>query len=173
MMNPNIKKPRDGSLGRRFRSLLLLAAVCSAASAVEAGLSSELAALKKIAKRDASGRQIVTFEPFTKALPGDEIVYRISYLYTGSGAASNVQISGLVPEHMILLEGTEIEAGAVARYSVDGGSTFSALESLAVELEDGSFRPATLDDVDALRWTLDDSLAPDESGTIEYSVKLK
>ncbi len=98
-------------------------------------------------------------------LPGDEVIYTITYRNIGEKEATDVVISNPIPEHMIYIAGTALGDGTDIIYSVDG-SHFGTADKLKVELPlpDGGERPATAQDYSHIRWILKMPVAPGKTG---------
>lgn len=106
--------------------------------------------------------------PVARVVPGDEVVYEITYKNQATEAATGVAIDNPVPEAVTFLQATN----PPSEVSVDKGETFGNLGDLRVEGEDGQVRPARPADITHLRWTIA-TLAPGAEGAIRYRVRVK
>ena len=138
-----------------------------------ATIETRLDAEKKLITTNELGAEETRYVPFKLVTPGEEIRYRISYSNLGNEAATSISIQGKVPEEMsLIIESVETPL-AKASFSVDQGLSFGPLESLIVKNEDNSTRPARIDDIDTISWTLSSPLNPGETGEIYYSLILE
>ena len=82
------------------------------------------------------------------AVPGDVVVYEISYANKGGEAANDLAINNPVPAEVAFVEA--VNPPSVV--SVDKGKQFGPLGDLRVEGPDGQLRPAQPADITNLRW---------------------
>jgi len=107
-------------------------------------------------------------------LPGDEVIYTITYRNIGEEEATNVVITNPIPQHMIYKAGTALGDGTEIVYSVDG-SHFDLADKLKVKLPlpDAGERPATVQDYSHIRWILKTPVAPGKTGEVSYRARLE
>ncbi|QLC21711.1 DUF11 domain-containing protein [Parasphingopyxis sp. CP4] len=110
------------------------------------------------------GNVTVTLEEPTRVVPGDALVFVLTYENTGADAAENFVVTNPMPEAVVFVEA--IDAGAV--YSVDGGNNFGALTELRVASDGGVERDAQPVDVTHIRWTLTEPIAAGASGQLRF-----
>lgn len=107
-----------------------------------------------------------------KMLPGDEVLYTLSYLNKTARPADNVVITNPVPMHTRYKGSSAAGEGADIVYSVDGGKSFAAPDRLTVTVKDKTgkeiVRPATAEDYTHIRWRLKQSVAPGKSGSVQF-----
>jgi uncharacterized repeat protein (TIGR01451 family) len=99
--------------------------------------------------------------PVEVALPGDEVVYTVTFSNVSKQPADNIRITNPIPSEMRYLANTAFGPGSNVLYSVDGGLTYGAPKELTVMADDGSQRAADASDYTHIRWVLD---APLDSG---------
>lgn len=159
----------------RPRQSLLLCLVFLASSAVvpaAEAVSTTLSAVKRVYQKN--GDQLVEkYVPFTKALPGDLVIYTIEYANTGDAPATNLTITLPVPAEMTYVGGSAEHPDASLTCSVDGAQTFDRLENLSLTNAAGLTRPARAEDVTALRWLRTQPLNAGASARLQYSAILK
>ena len=97
-------------------------------------------------------------------VPGDTLIFVLTYENTGSEPAENFVVTNPMPEAVVFVEA--IDSGAI--YSVDGGTTFGALETLRVASDSGVERDAQAVDVTHIRWTLSAPIAAGASGQLRF-----
>lgn len=146
------------------------AAICFAAlaaTATAADLTAVQTVQKVIQTVDESGAMIETLEDAVTVAPGDTVVYSLEYAYTGDEAAEGVTLTMPVPEEVVLLEGSEMKAGTVVTYSIDGGETFSSRDALVVGAGEES-RAAMADEITHVKWMFEDDVPAGSEGAISF-----
>lgn len=137
----------------------------------EVTLKSE--AFREVEVTDAKGKKIKKLEAVERAVPGQEIIYVLSYRNTGKQPANNVVLSNPLPEALSYRVGSAKGNNTRIEFSIDGGKQFAALETLTVKNEDGTVRAAKGSDVTNIRWTLTTNIKPGAEGNVTYRAVLK
>ena len=132
------------------------------------GVEIGTAAFQEVEVKADDGTTSKKLVPAARVVPGDEVVYEITYSNKGSEPATGVAIDNPVPPAVTFVQSTNPPTAV----SVDLGKTFGNLGDLVVEGPDGQVRPAQPSDITHLRWTIV-SLAPGADGTIRYRVRVK
>lgn len=148
---------RTLSLRRIFMALPLLVTPVFAMAALE--LTTEAFHEVEVVNKD--GRKDVKREPLRNAVPGQEVIYVITYRNSGSKPAEKVVINNPVPPELVFRAGSAEGAGTSSVVSVDGGKSFGVLSALRLAGADGKQRAAEAKDVTHVRWTV---LAPVRAG---------
>lgn len=117
----------------------------------------------------ADGDVVKKLVPVARVVPGDDVIYVISYSNKGENEATDVVIDNPIPDELTFVDDGKTPATSV---SVDNGKTFGALDALFVLGADGEPRPARTDDVTNLRWVLD-RLAPGTAGAVSFRARVK
>ena len=120
---------------------------------------------------DASGATQRELVEATTVVPGDSVVYTITFENTGDQAAENVTITNPVPANLTYEPGTAFGPGSEIQFSVDGGREYGAPEALTVT-EDGEVRTAQPEDYTHIRWVMSDDLAAGAQGVARFSARL-
>jgi len=149
-------------------ALLALPAAAMAADQVEL----KTASFKDVTKTGPDGKKVVVREPISKAAPGTEIIYVITYHNTSAGDVADVKVQNGVPKGLIFKVGSAEGAGTNIDYSVDGGQHFGALDTLKVTAPDGTTHLARGEDVTTIRWTLSAPLKGAAEGSVSYRALL-
>jgi len=163
---------------KRFSSIIIMFSVlCIIGSPVWAvGKSSialtSVAELEKEAFNE-EGMKVLKRVPAAKVIPGDEVIYTISYTNPGKENADNVLITNPIPEHMLYQKGSASGTGTSITFSVDGGKTYDLPEKLTVVNAEGKKVPAKPSDFTHIRWTLNQSVKPGEKGQVAYKALLE
>lgn len=116
---------------------------------------------KVMAVSGAAGEGITDLIPVATPLPGDEVVYTVTFTNLQPEAVENVRITSPIPGELRYIEDTAFGPGCQVLYSVDGGRTYGLPAELSVVAADGSPRVAKAADYTHIRWVLQ---APLESG---------
>ncbi len=110
--------------------------------------------------------------PPVKIVPGDEVVYTVTYANKTGKPADRVVVTNPVPQHTRYKDGTAAGNGTDIAFSVDGGKTFATPDKLTVTAADKSgkaiVRPATAQDYTHIRWVIKQSVAPGQSGFVTF-----
>jgi len=140
------------------------------AHAVEIKVTAEV----EIKVKAADGSEEVKLVPATKVPPGDMVIYTLHATNTGEKPAADVVMTDPIPEHMEYVDGSvTVDGGAKVTFSVDGGKTFAAKESLKVRGEDGAMRAALPADFTHIRWQLAKPLAPGEARAVSFRARVE
>jgi len=159
-----------------YKKILFLIVVVFGATALSAQQGS--LELKTIAEKqeivvDAEGNRKTRLVPVATAVPGDEIVYTITFTNISDEAADNVRVTNPIPEQMAFIPGTAFGPGADVMFSVDGGATFAVPEELTIDDPEAGPRVAASDEYTHVRWTLKTSLDAGARGFARYRAKLR
>ena len=119
------------------------------------------------------GSEVVRIENASRVIPGTEVIYTITAKNAGSQPADSVIVTNPVPLQTRYVEGSAAGANTDITFSVDGGQSWGAAQSLTVTDENGNERAATADDYTHVRWTLQAELAPDRQVPVWYRVQVK
>lgn len=92
--------------------------------------------------------------PVDVALPGDEVVYTVSFTNVSKQPADDIRITNPIPSEMRYLASSAFGPGSEVLYSVDGGFSYGAPKELKVKADDGSQRAADAADYTHIRWVL-------------------
>ena len=106
-----------------------------------------------------------------KVIPGDSVVYTITFENVSDESADHVTITNPVPQYLSYVQGSAFGPGAVIEFSVDGGQQYDAADALFVA-DNGEIRPATADDYTHIRWVLQDELAAGAQGMARFRARL-
>lgn len=147
----------------------LLAMSVHALAAIE--LKNE--ALREVETVDKDGKKIKELKTVERAVPGQEVIYVLTYKNTDKKPATNVVISNPVPKELTYVAGSETGKNARFEVSVDGGKKFATLDKLTIKTADGKLRPAMAADVTNLRWSVTEPVKAGAEGKVSYRTLLK
>lgn len=121
---------------------------------------------------EEKGVKIKKAVPPQRMVPGDEVLYTVTYANKTAKPAERVIITNPVPRHTRYKEGSAAGEGTDITFSVDGGKTFAPRGRLTVSEKDKSgkeaARPATAQDYTHIRWTLKENVAPGRTGAVTF-----
>ena len=146
-----------------------LSAIASTAAVAAGPLQVVSKILAEQRTRAIDGTTSVTLVPAKKAVPGDHMVFVLTYRNTGRQPIGGLVLDNPVPRG-IAYRGPAVNSPA-PEVSVDG-RTFGALATLRVGTPAGA-RAASPDDVTAVRWRLAAPLAAGAQGQFAFQAVLR
>ncbi len=153
--------------------ILLLMATSFSANAQEQGhLNVTTVVQKEQVTVNAAGeteRQLVAADT---VVPGEVVIYTITFQNISDEPAENVVITNPIAETLTYVDGSVFGPGTDIQFSVDGGQNFANRDALTVD-EDGSVRPAEARDFTHIRWVMQTELAAGAQGLARFSAVLK
>jgi uncharacterized repeat protein (TIGR01451 family) len=107
--------------------------------------------------------------------PGEEIIYTLSYVNSGTEAAKDVNISDPIPAGTAYIPGSASEVGDLA-FSIDKGKSYKKPTLLTYESKGGDGqmqkRVASPEDYTDIRWRIP-SVPAGGKGSVNFKVKVK
>ncbi len=104
-------------------------------------------------------------------VPGDVVVYTITFTNTSDQTAENIVITNPISGELTYVEGSAFGPGTSIEFSVDGGQTFAAAGDLTVT-EDGEVRAARAADFTHIRWVMQNELQAGAQGLARFRARL-
>lgn len=160
-----------GNIMIKKLALLLLVAASSSAWA-QGTLDVNTTVQKETVVVTEEGEEVRELVPAETVIPGERVVYTITFRNTGAEPADNVIITNPISENLTYVAESAFGPGMVLEFSVDGGETFAAADDLTIE-EDGESRPASAEDYTHIRWVMQDDLASGAQGMARFTAQLK
>lgn len=120
---------------------------------------------------DDAGKRSTQLVDASKVVPGDEVIYTVTFSNIGDEPAENVVITNPLPEQLTYVDGSAFGPGAEIVFSVDGGKTFGNRADLVVT-EDGVPRSATADDFTHIRWVMANDIPAGSQGMPRFRARL-
>jgi uncharacterized repeat protein (TIGR01451 family) len=127
---------------------------------------------KEVVVRNADGTESASRMPADVVVPGERVVYTVSFTNDDVQPAQNFVMTQPVPEEVTYIEGSAEKPGAELSVSTDGGNSFSP-RGAATVLRDGERVRATASDITHLRWKIVTPLAPGGNDSVAYKAVLK
>lgn len=104
-------------------------------------------------------------------VPGDRVVYTITFRNVGDEPADGVIITNPIDDNLTYVDGSAFGPGMDIQFSVDGGVVFAPADDLTVT-EDGIERPAVAADFTHVRWVMQNELAVGAQGIARFTAVL-
>ncbi len=158
-----------------IRRLQAALAATLLACAMNATAQSQLEIRTEVQKEDVvtaeDGSERVELVEAETVLPGEEVIYTVTFANTSDDVADNVVITNPLPAELTYVDGTAGGEGTRVQFSADGGVTFAQAAELRVS-DNGGERRASPDEFTHIRWVLDAALLPGETGTATFRARL-
>lgn len=126
---------------------------------------------KVVEKTDTNGSVKQEWQAPQNMVPGSVVGYRIEIKNSGKEAAKDLIINNPIPANTTYIADSARGADASIDYSVDGGKHYAQPAELFV-IKNGKKVQASVVDYTHIRWTFNKALAPKNSTTAQYTVKL-
>ncbi len=104
-------------------------------------------------------------------VPGDDLVYTITFQNISDETAENVVITNPIAESLTYVNGSAFGPGALIEFSVDGGQSFDSADALIIAANDGT-RPAEPADFTHVRWTMQNDIESGAQGLAQFRARL-
>lgn len=154
-------------------ALVLALAAPLALAAQEGSIVVKTVAEKEQVVTLPDGKKQTRLVPAQPVVPGEEVIYTVTFQNVGQDAATDVAVVNPVPEHTTYVAGSAGGPGTEVAFSVDGGRSWGAPEQLKVRGADGAERAATPADYTHVRWVLKNPLTPGAVAFARYRVVVK
>lgn len=157
-----------------LRAIFITSAmVLMAAAPTASALTATQSVFKEIVKTNAAGEQSYERVDANTIIPGDRVIYALSYANDAAEAADDIVLTMPIPEVINYIDGSANTDVANILYSVDGGASFGARTVLMVLGDNGVMRPASSEDITHIRWSLTEPISPGEQGELSFTGLLK
>jgi len=156
------------------KSVLIIAAMLAALPAMsqEAGhLNVRTVVQKEEVTVNDSGETERRLVPASTVVPGDDVVYTITFTNTSDETADNIVITNPLAGELTYVDGSAFGPGSSIEFSVDGGVSYGAASELTVT-EDGAARPARPTDFTHIRWVMQHELQAGAQGLARFRARL-
>lgn len=159
------------TLVKTLATICLCTAVGSALAQDAGHLNIQTVVQKEEVTVDDAGNKHTRLVEASTVVPGDEVVYTVSFSNVGEDPAENVVITNPLPQQLSYVEGSAFGPGAEVQFSVDGGVNFAEPDELLIS-ENGSERPARGDDFTHIRWVMNNIIEPGAQGMAQFRARL-
>ncbi len=154
------------------KPMLAIIAVLASTTALAQQLDVRTVAQKEETVASADGAVETRLVAAERVIPGDKVVYTITFTNEGDEAADDVVVTNPIDPSLSYIAGSAFGAGMTIEFSVDGGQRFGGPTDLVVADAAGS-RPAEPEDYTHVRWTLNGDLEPGATGVARFSATVK
>ena len=163
---------RTRKLLKALIATLLLLPAATLLAKEQGHLNVQTVVQKEQVEVDEAGNEKTVLVDADKVVPGEHIVYTITFQNIGDEPAQNVVITNPIDANLTYIEGSAFGPGTDIQFSVDGGKTFAGRDALTV-IEDGNERPAEAKDITHIRWVMQEDLAAGAQGNARFAAILK
>lgn len=153
-------------------TLILLLLSLQVAAQEQGSLNVTTTVQKEEVVVNEDGESTTRLVPANTVVPGEIVIYTITFQNIDDEPASNVVITNPIAETLTYVDGSAFGPGMLLQFSVDAGQNFAAADTLTV-VEDGSSRPAGPDDFTHIRWVMQNELAVGAMATARFTAVLK
>jgi len=153
--------------------ILISAEIYPAWSQGEGAVELKAVAEMEVEVANDDGQKEIQRVPAAKVVPGDVVIYTIYYTNNGEEPAENFVITNPIPEHMIYLASSAGGDNTEITYSVDGGNNYDSPENLTVTDSEGNQTTAKVSDYTHIRWVLNEPVAPEQTGYVNFKAQLE
>lgn len=127
---------------------------------------------KEIVVENDSGDSETRLVVAESVIPGERVVYTITFENVGDAAAENVVITNPIAESLTYVAGSASNDEMRVEFSADGGRTFGPASELTVV--DGDIeRRATTNDYTHVRWVMQTELDVGAKGSASFAAVLE
>jgi len=109
----------------------------------------------------------------SNVVPGEKVLFTVTYTNTGDQPAEDVTITNPVPRHMVYVDDSAAGDNTSILFSTDGGESFATASELLVRNGDGTQRPAGASDYTHVRWIVRSDIASGTSGSVQFMATVK
>ena len=148
-----------------------LLALATGAAAQEQHLDLTTSVQKEQVTTNSAGETDVQLVPASTVVPGEKVVYTITFRNISDDAADNVVITNPIAAELTYVADSATSGLGDVQFSVDGGASFDNPADLVVD-EDGARRPAEAKDFTHIRWVMKEELAVGAQGTVRFAAVL-
>ena len=129
--------------------------------------------LKEVGFVNEKGEKEIRLVPASSAVPGESLTFTVSYTNEGEEEARDIVLTNPFPEHMVYEGQSAGGEGTVITFSVDGGGSYGAADSLNVTDENGKERQAVPSDYTHIRWQLLKPVPAGGGGAVSFRARVK
>ncbi len=162
------------SIFKLFSASLILSLLFSVNAFAENGkimLTNKV--FKQVINTDKQGNTTYDYIGPGTALPGDVMMYTITFQNIGDSPAEGIVINNPVPNNSEYRVGSAMGKNTEIVFSIDGGKNFGNPEELVVKDKNGKQWTAKPESYTHIRWVYNRPLPPGEKGEVSFKTKIK
>lgn len=128
---------------------------------------------KQVIKTDKDGKVTYDYVDPGTVLPGDVMMYTITFENIGDSPAEGIVINNPVPNNSEYRVGSAAGKNTKIIFSIDGGKNFGNPEELVVSDKNGKQWTAKPESYTHIRWVYSQPLAPGQKDEVSFKTKIK
>ena len=129
--------------------------------------------LKQVIKTNDKGEKTFSYVEPTIAVPGDVMLYTITFENVGKQPVSNIVVNDPIPNNSKYRMNSATGKNTKVTFSIDGGNNFGNPEDLVVKDKTGKSWVAKPEEYTHIRWVYGKTLAPGEKGEVSFKTSIK
>jgi len=151
-------------------AMMMLPAYAMAAPDVKIDITAE-----KVVLVEKSGKKVEQRIIASEVLPGDVLVYTLTYKNVGDEAAKDIKVNNPIPKDTAYVLDSAYGPGAKITFSVDGGKTYKEPSLLRYEVDvkgKAEKREASPEQYTDIRWAVEE-VGVGKSGVASFRVRVQ
>ncbi len=157
----------EKTLTKSIAAVAALLALCANAVAQQ-NLDVQTTVEKQVVVESEDGSTETQLVPANNVVPGDTVVYTITFENVGNEPATDIVITNPISDVLEYVPGSASNGSMRIEFSADGGQTFGLPADLTI-VADGAERPATTSDYTHVRWVMQTELEVGGRGTASFA----
>ena len=129
-------------------------------------------AQKEVVVVDEQGNESAELTGVDIVVPGDTIVYTSTFTNQGEQIVSGIAVDNPVPSNTVYINFSARGENTQVVYSIDNGAIFGNPPELITTGENGEARTALPEEYTNIRWIYSGELAPGQSGSVSFKVRI-
>lgn len=129
--------------------------------------------LKQVIKKDKKGNITYDYIVPGTALPGDVMMYTITFENIGNEPATGIVINDPIPNNSKYRVDSATGKNTKITFSIDGGKSFGIPDDLVVKDKNGKEWKAKPETYTHIRWVYKKPLAPGSKGEVTFKTQVK
>jgi uncharacterized repeat protein (TIGR01451 family) len=119
------------------------------------------------------GREVTKLVAADRVVSGDEVIYTLEIRNPGPTSVRRPVVTYPVPEHMTYVADSAVGPATEVSYSIDGGRSFDAPESLRIQDPGSEPRLARAASYTHIRWQLKNVLKANSVAFVRFRARVK
>ena len=128
--------------------------------------------MKEIIEENDKGEKVIRYVVPATAIPGNTMMYTITFENTGDKPVSGIVINDPLPNNSKYVAKTATGENTKITFSVDG-ENFDVPSKIKLKDASGKVWTATVDKYTHIRWDYTKNLMPGETGKVTFKTKIK
>ena len=161
----------EKTLTKSIAAAAALLALCANAWAQQT-INVQTTVQKQIVVEAEDGSSETQLVPVANVVPGDTVVYTITFENVGDEPADDVVITNEIADELEYVPGSASTGSMRIEFSADGGQTFGLASELTID-DEGVQRPATTTDYTHVRWVMQTALEVGGRGIASFAAVIE